>query len=67
MFKSEVVDIHVNSFMELVDVKFFEDYIFPFKEGRQNQAPKRSIEEVLSHSRNEEETEVAPKKRKRAR
>ena len=65
-FKYEVVDIRVNTLTESVDVKFFED-IFPFKEGTQNQAPKRSIEEISSNSRNEEETKVAPRKSKRAR
>ena len=63
--KSEVVNIHALTFIKSANIEFFKD-IFPFKDGRQNWAPKGSFEEVSSNSRCVEEIK-APRKSKKAR
>ena len=44
VYKSEVHDIHVNTILESIDAKFFED-VFPYKESRMSAMNKRTRDE----------------------
>ncbi|KAM1493880.1 hypothetical protein ACFX10_025604 [Malus domestica] len=43
--KSEIVDIHVNTILESIDVEFFEK-IFPYKDNKVSSSKKRSHEQI---------------------
>ena len=45
LYKFEVHDIHVNTILESIDAKFFEDD-FPYKESRMSAVNKRTRDEL---------------------
>ena len=63
VYKSDILEIHVNMFIESKNASFFED-VFSYKGMQENKTTKRAHEDLSSDPQVDEEEQIEPQKSK---
>ena len=63
VYKSDILEIHVNTIIESRNASFFED-VFPYKRTQENKTTKRAHEDLSSDPRMDKKEQIKPRKSK---